>query len=91
MAHIVDDRVRPPRAGTQSRRFYVLAMTRDLFGGWMLWRELGRRGSPGTLRCEIYEQEEAAASAARRIVRRRAARLCRTRVDQRRGRAGKSP
>jgi hypothetical protein len=20
-------------------RFYVLAMTRDLFGGWMLWRE----------------------------------------------------
>jgi predicted DNA-binding WGR domain protein len=52
-------------------RFYVLAMTRDLFGGWMLWREWGRRGSPGTLRCEIYEQEEAAASAARRIVRRR--------------------
>jgi predicted DNA-binding WGR domain protein len=36
-----------------------------------LWREWGRRGSPGTLRYEIYEQEEAAASAVRRIVRRR--------------------
>jgi predicted DNA-binding WGR domain protein len=32
--------------------FYVLAMTRDLFGGWCLWREWGRRGAPGTLRCE---------------------------------------
>jgi hypothetical protein len=31
-------------------RFYVLAMTRDLFDGWVLWREWGRRGSPGTLR-----------------------------------------
>jgi predicted DNA-binding WGR domain protein len=52
-------------------RFYVLAMTRDLFGGWCLWCEWGRRGSPGTLRREIYEEEKAAASAARRIVRRR--------------------
>jgi predicted DNA-binding WGR domain protein len=46
-------------------------MTRDLFGGWELWREWGRCGSPGTLRREIYEQEAAAISAVRRIVRRR--------------------
>jgi predicted DNA-binding WGR domain protein len=39
----------------------VLAMTRDLFGGWCLWREWGRRGSPGTLRSETFEQEEAVA------------------------------
>jgi predicted DNA-binding WGR domain protein len=52
-------------------RFYVLAMTRDLFGGWCLWREWGRRRSPGTLRCETFEQEEAARSAVRQAVRRR--------------------
>jgi predicted DNA-binding WGR domain protein len=35
-------------------RFYIVAVTSTLFGEWVVLREWGRRGSPGTLRLETW-------------------------------------
>jgi predicted DNA-binding WGR domain protein len=35
-------------------RFYVVDITPMLFGQWVVLREWGRRGSPGTLRLDSY-------------------------------------
>jgi predicted DNA-binding WGR domain protein len=35
-------------------RFYIVDVTHDLFGGWVVAREWGRRGSPRTLRHDTY-------------------------------------
>jgi predicted DNA-binding WGR domain protein len=44
-------------------RFYVVDITRMLFGQWVVLREWGRRGSPGTLRLDSYQGRAEAQSA----------------------------
>lgn len=48
-------------------RFYSLHLAPTLFGAWDLVREWGRIGSPGTVRLDAFESEEAAADALQRI------------------------
>jgi len=48
-------------------RFYSLHLAPTLFGGCDLVREWGRIGSPGRVRLDAFESEEAAADALRRI------------------------
>lgn len=48
-------------------RFYNIAVTPNLFGGWTLIREWGRIGRPGTVREMWFESESAAFEAGIRI------------------------
>lgn len=45
------------------RRYYVLAVEQDLFGGWWLVREHGRIGSPGRVIETPFPDLDAAAAA----------------------------
>lgn len=45
------------------RRFYLMAVQRDLFGGASLIREWGRIGSPGRLRIDHHPDEGRAVDA----------------------------
>lgn len=56
-------RVDPAR---NMRRFYVLGVQGDLFGGADLVREWGRIGRPGRIRVEHYQDEAGALSALQR-------------------------
>ena len=42
------------------RRFYALHLAPPLFGEWGLVAEWGRIGSPGTIKQQIFEDEEIA-------------------------------
>ena len=44
-------------------RYYSLAVTPDLFGGYALARTWGRIGQSSTVRIELYETESAAIDA----------------------------
>ncbi len=48
-------------------RFYKMIITRTLFGEWVLIREWGRIGSPGTVREDRYETEDLAIRSARKL------------------------
>lgn len=48
-------------------RFYNIAVTPTLFGGWALVREWGRIGQPGTVRETWFESESAAIEAGERV------------------------
>ena len=48
------------------RRFYRLDVQPDLFGGWSLFKEFGRIGSPGRLRSAPYSTQAAALDALRK-------------------------
>jgi predicted DNA-binding WGR domain protein len=37
-------------------RFYFVTVLPSLFGDWIVMREWGRRGSPGTVRLNSYER-----------------------------------
>ena len=41
-------------------KFYTIAVTRTLFDGWVVVREWGRIGHPGTVRESWFETEAAA-------------------------------
>ena len=45
------------------RRFYLMSVQRDLFGGATLTREWGRMGSSGTVRVDQYPDEGQAVDA----------------------------
>jgi len=45
------------------RRFYLMTVQRDLFGGASLVREWGRIGSPGQVRIEHHRDEGQAVNA----------------------------
>ncbi len=49
------------------QRFYNIAVTPTLFGGWALVREWGRIGQPGTVRETWFESESAAIEAGTRV------------------------
>lgn len=53
------------------RRFYLMTVQRDLFGGASLIREWGRVGSPGKLRVEHHRDEGHAVDEPDRVYRRR--------------------
>lgn len=42
------------------QRFYAMHVSRSIFGDWVLDREWGRIGSPGTVREEWFDTEEEA-------------------------------
>jgi len=44
-------------------RFVHLILQEDLIGGWTLIRESGKQGSPGTIKREQFETQEAALEA----------------------------
>jgi predicted DNA-binding WGR domain protein len=48
-------------------RFYQLFVTPGLFDDWSLVKEWGRVGSPGTVRKEWFDSEQAAAMAGQKI------------------------
>jgi predicted DNA-binding WGR domain protein len=48
-------------------RFYQMFVTPGLFEDWSLIKEWGRVGSPGTVRKEWYDCEEAAVMAGQKI------------------------
>jgi predicted DNA-binding WGR domain protein len=48
-------------------RFYNIAITPTLLGGWALVREWGRIGQPGTVRETWFETESAAIEAGAKI------------------------
>jgi predicted DNA-binding WGR domain protein len=50
------------------RRFYLMTVQRDLFGGATLIREWGRIGSPGKLRLEHHQDEGRAVDALAKIM-----------------------
>jgi predicted DNA-binding WGR domain protein len=50
------------------RRFYMMTVQRDLFGGASLVREWGRIGSPGQVRIEHHRDEGHAVNALSDIV-----------------------
>jgi predicted DNA-binding WGR domain protein len=58
-------------AKRKRQRFYIVRVTRTLFGEWLLVREWGRIGSPGTLRSWCFEREQDARKAEQRNIRRR--------------------
>ncbi len=49
------------------QRFYILTVSRTLFGSWTLIREWGRIGHPGTVRESWFETEAAAIEAGAKI------------------------
>jgi predicted DNA-binding WGR domain protein len=52
-------------------RFYVVQVMPSLFGGWMVMREWGRRGLPGTVRLNSYQRRTEAEIAERQTIKRR--------------------
>ena len=48
-------------------RFYNIAITPTLLGGWALVREWGRIGQPGTVRETWFETESAATKAGEQV------------------------
>ena len=48
-------------------RFYNIAVTPTLFGGWALVRAWGRIGQPGTVRETWFESENAAIEEGERV------------------------
>jgi predicted DNA-binding WGR domain protein len=52
-------------------RFYVVEVMPSLFGDWMVMREWGRRGSPGTVRLSRYAMRNEAETAEQRTIKRR--------------------
>jgi len=43
------------------QRFYAMHVTKTIFGDWVLIRECGRIGSPGTIKENWFDTEEAKA------------------------------
>ena len=67
------------REPTHNRmRFYNIAVTPTLFGGWVLVREWGQIGQPGTVRETWFESENAAIEAGHSV------RLCKEKRGYRR-------
>jgi len=58
-------------AKRKRQRFYIVSLTRTLFGEWSLVREWGRCGSPGTLRSWSFKREQDAQKAEQRSIKRR--------------------
>ena len=58
--HMTLTRVDPDR---NMRRFYLMTVQRDLFGGATLVREWGRVGSSGQVRVDYHESEGQAVNA----------------------------
>ena len=52
-------------------RFYLVDVMPTLLGDWLVMRECGRGGSPGTMRLASHEHRVDADGAVRRSVRRR--------------------
>jgi predicted DNA-binding WGR domain protein len=52
-------------------RFHLVDVTPTLFGEWAVLREWGRRGAPGTVRLDSYQQRVDAQRAERHIIKRR--------------------
>ncbi|MCQ4159972.1 WGR domain-containing protein [Roseomonas sp. GC11] len=52
-------------------RFYRLRVQRELFGGWSLLREWGRRGASGQVRQDHYAAEGEARAAGLALARRK--------------------
>jgi predicted DNA-binding WGR domain protein len=52
-------------------RFYMVMVTPTLLGEWLVLREYGRIGSPGTVRARTFERELDAQRAEQRSIRRR--------------------
>jgi predicted DNA-binding WGR domain protein len=52
-------------------RFYIVDVTLTLFGEWVVVREWGRRGSPGTVRLNSYQRRDEAETAEQRTIKRR--------------------
>jgi predicted DNA-binding WGR domain protein len=48
-------------------RFYILRVMQNLLGDWSLLREWGHVGSPGTVRCDSFDNEQQAREAERRL------------------------
>lgn len=46
--------------GKNLHRFYQMFVTPGIFGDWLLVREWGRAGSPGTVRKDWFKSEEEA-------------------------------
>jgi len=51
-------------------RFYIVDVMPTLFGDWAVMREWGRRGSPGTVPLDTYQQRADADAAERGSVKR---------------------
>lgn len=66
------------------QRFYMITVTRTLFGRWALIREWGRIGQPGTVR-EAWFETQAEADAAGEQLRQRKERRGYHIADQRTG------
>jgi predicted DNA-binding WGR domain protein len=49
-------------------RFYLVDITPTLFGEWVVLRERGRGGCPGTMRLSSYDRRNEAEIAEQRIV-----------------------
>jgi predicted DNA-binding WGR domain protein len=56
------------------KRFYLMTVQRDLFGGARLVREWGRIGSSGTIASNLYPDEGQAVDALAKIAKEKAAR-----------------
>jgi predicted DNA-binding WGR domain protein len=55
-------------------RFYRIIITQTLFGPWALIRELGRIGSPGTVREVWYDSKQEALEAGEKLMKQKAKR-----------------
>lgn len=53
------------------RRFWLVRVTRTMFGEWTLIREWGRIGSPGTVQARTFESEQEAERAAQHGIKKR--------------------
>jgi predicted DNA-binding WGR domain protein len=53
------------------RRFWLVRVTRTIFGEWTLIREWGRTGSPGTVQARTFESEEEACRAEQHGIKKR--------------------
>lgn len=52
-------------------RFHIVRLAPTLFGEWMLLREWGRSGPPGTVRLTSFDCYDAAQKAGQRSIKRR--------------------
>ena len=52
-------------------RFYRIHVTPGIFDDWLLVREWGRTGSPGTVRKDAYPTREATSAAGQVIIRKK--------------------
>lgn len=65
---LVLNRIRPEK---NERRFYTMAITCDLFGETLLWRNWGRIGTGGRQRWDVYPDIAAAAKSLAKLAHRK--------------------